>query len=73
MKKKLQQKILNFISQNFYTIYDQIQYEMMSHNEFEKVFSSSDMKIESEDWLFEIIYNKSPVFYYLYLYVHTYG
>lgn len=40
---------------------------MMSHNEFDKVFSSSDMKIESEDWLFEIIYNKSPVFYYLYL------
>lgn len=66
---ELSNKSLKFISNDFSKICDQIDINEMTKSELETILSSSELRIESEDWLFELIYSKSTDFYFLFDYI----
>lgn len=54
-KSSEQEKVLNFLSRNFYHISEFINIEYLNENELEIIMSSPELKIESEDCLFDFI------------------
>lgn len=54
-KSSEQEKVLNFLSRNFYRISEFINIEYLNENELEIILSSPELKIESEDCLFDFI------------------
>lgn len=68
---ELSNKSLKYISKNFSKICDQIDINEMTKSELETILSSSELRIESEDWLFELIYSKSTDFYFLFDYIEV--
>lgn len=72
--------IYDTISKNFWKLFktksdeEEKSYEIdelkkMSRDDLEQIFSSPNLQIESEDWLFELINSLGPEFHYLYDYI----
>lgn len=63
------QKTIQFLASNFYSLFERINVQELTKDELEAIFSSPELKIESEDSLFEFIYSKGPEFFFLFDYV----
>lgn len=71
---KMSDKVIEFISTHFCEIFQNDESKekakkSLSKEELERIFSSDKLKIESEDWLFELICSLGPEFYSLFDYI----
>lgn len=71
---KMNDKVIEFISTHFYDIFKngELKENVMksvSKEELDSIFSSEKLKIESEDWLFELVCSLGPEFYSLFDYI----
>lgn len=71
---KMGSKVIEFIAAHFYEIFkesDQKIEKLKSFNrdESERIFSSEKLKIESEDWLFDIVCSLGSEFFFLFDYI----
>lgn len=71
-KSSEQEKVLNFLSRNFYRISEFINIEYLNENELEIILSSPELKIESEDCLFDFISSfELPKYCFLFDYINV--
>ena len=69
--EEYKKKSLDFIARNFYCIFDKMSFDKMKKSELDYILSSKELRIESEDNLFDTIVSQSNEYFFLFDYINV--